>query len=110
MSRTNLQIDVTECEDVSASHGLASPKTMNKLGQLQPGCRSVYNADHQTLVALLAWLAETRRAGFNKWVAHGLARCTAEAIILRNPSDFRDQKLRSSCEQRLREHGLDADR
>ncbi len=104
MSRSDLQIDVHSCEDQSALKGLASPVVSQKLDEIKPGCRSVYNAEHVTLVLLLSWLAEKKRSAFQKWVDHGLARCTAEAIILRHPDVFDSDMLRKTCRNRLRKY------
>jgi hypothetical protein len=101
MSRSELQLDVHECERRSEKKGLTSTRVSGKLAELQPGCRSLYTADHSTLVTLLEWLAEVRRAGFDTWVANGLPECTAEAIIIRHPRVFTDARLRARCERRL---------
>ena len=87
--------------------GLASPRTATKLDEIQPGCRSIYNAEHITLVQLLEWLAEKKRSAFVKWIEHGLAACTAEAIILRHPDVFKSEALGKMCRKRLKREAPD---
>lgn len=114
----DLKSDVASCEETLRAHdqvhnthlAVTANRALSGFIKKNYSRRATAKGDildlnHDQLVDFLSYLVREDRGGFKKCVEAGLAKCTAEATILRNRHDFGAHTV-DACADRLREYGL----
>ena len=95
--------DIRACEELAIKNSVSSPAANNKLKEICGFPNVLATGVRETdVIALLSWLIELKkpRGGFYTCINSNLPECTAEAVVMRHTSKFRDSDVKK-CRGRL---------